>query len=219
MDGLVADGRQAVQAAGRRSRGRVPRSRFTIQPSPVPRCLPILCFALGCALLAAGCDVRDEQARSGPATPWLESTARRLATPVAPEVARPMGGRVECFDGFEAGSRRAAEAGLPLMLVFRATWCRWSGDLMETVLADGRLAALGGRFVCVSIDADREAAICRSFGVGAFPTVILLDADRREQFRATGAAARQGLAAAVETAVLRPRSRVAGLPPDGGASE
>jgi hypothetical protein len=165
-----------------------------------------LCFALGCGLLAAGCDVRDEQARSGPATPWLESTARRLAEPVPPEVARPTGGRIECCDGFETGSRRAA-------------WCRWSGDLMETLLADGRLAALGGRFVCASIDADREAALCRSFGVSGFPTVILLDADRREQFRATGTAARLGLAAAVETAVLRPRPRVAGLPPDGDASE
>lgn len=185
----------------------------------MPRCLPILCFALGCGLLAAGCDVRDEQARSGPATPWLESTARRLAEPVPPEVARPTGGRIECCDGFETGSRRAAEAGLPLVLVFRATWCRWSGDLMETLLADGRLAALGGRFVCASIDADREAALCRSFGVSGFPTVILLDAERREQFRATGTAARLGLAAAVETAVLRPRPRVAGLPPDGDASE
>lgn len=188
-------------------------------PSPVSRRLRSLRFVVACGLLIAGCDVRDEQARRGPATPWLESTARRLSAADAPDGALPPGGRVECFDGFEAGSRRAAEAGLPLVLVFRATWCRWSGDLMETVLADARLAALGGRFVCAAIDADHEAAICRSFGVGAFPTVILLDTDRREQFRATGAAARQGLAAAVETAVLQPRSRVAGLPPGGGASE
>lgn len=185
----------------------------------MPRGLPSLCLAVGCGLLAVGCDVRDEQARSGPATPWLESTARRLQAPLPTEVTRPVGGRLECSAGYEAGSRRATEAGLPLVLVFRASWCRWSGGLLTAMVADDRLAALNGRFVCVSIDADREAATCRSFGVSGFPTVILLDADRREQFRATGAAARLGLAAAVESAVRRPRSRVAGLPPDGDALE
>jgi hypothetical protein len=183
------------------------------------RRLPVFRLVLGCGLLAAGCEVRDEQARSGPATPWLESTVRRLAAPAASDVARPTGGRVECCDGFEAGSRRALEAGLPLVLVFRATWCRWSGDLAETVLADSRLAALGGRFVCVSIDADREPAICRSFNVGEYPTLVVLDANRQEQFRAAGAAAHLGLAAAVETVLGRPRPRVAGLPSGDGGSE
>ncbi len=183
------------------------------------RRLPIFHALLGCGLLAAGCDVRDEQARSGPATPWLEAAIRRLATPAPPRAEQPASGRVECCDGFETGSRRATEAGMPLVLVFRASWCRWSGNLLETALADPRLAALGDRFVCSSVDADREAAVCRAFGVGAFPTVVVIDADRREQFRATGASARQGLAAAVETVVGRPRARVALGPQAGSASE
>ena len=169
--------------------------------------------------MAAGCDVRDEQARSEPAAAWFETMAQQLAdAPPPPERFGP-GGSLECFDGFGTGSRRAAEAGLPMLLVFRATWCRWSGDLLERVLADGRLAAAGGRFVCTSIDADREAAVCRSFGVEAFPTVIVLYTDRRERFRATGAAACRGLATAMESVLAAPRQRVARSPPGDTTSE
>jgi hypothetical protein len=55
--------------------------------------------------------------------------------------------------------------------------------------------------------------------VAAFPTVIVLDADRREQFRASGAAARQGLATALEGVLARPRSRVAHSGADAGPLE
>lgn len=184
-------------------------------PSPLPR----VAVALACCLLAAGCDVRDEQARRWPTAAWLETTAQRLAAPSAALDERPTDSAIECCDGFDHGSRRAGEAGLPLVLVFRASWCRWSGDLVDAVLADDRLAAAGGRFICATIDADRDAAVCRSFGVAAFPTVILLDADRREQFRASGAAAREGLVVAVEGVLARPRPRVARTSDDAGAVE
>ena len=189
------------------------------QRSPVPRPSPHSLLALACGLIAAGCDVRDEQARPGTAAAWLETTALRLSSPAATLAARPANPAIECCDGFENGSRRATEAGLPLLLVFRARWCRWSGDLVDAVVADERLANAGGRFICASIDADRDAAVCRSFGVAAFPTVIVLDADRREQFRASGAAARQGLATALEGVLARPRSRVAHRSADAGPLE
>ncbi len=189
------------------------------QRSLVPRPSPHSLLALACGLIAAGCDVRDEQARPGPAAAWLETTAMRLSSPAATLAARPANPAIECCDGFENGSRRASEAGLPLLLVFRARWCRWSGDLVDAVVADERLASAGGRFICASIDADRDAATCRSFGVAMFPTVIVLDADRREQFRASGAAARQGLATALEGILARPRSRVARSSTDAGPLE
>lgn len=165
-----------------------------------------------CGLPPIGCEVRDEEARTGPSAVWLETTARRLNDGRSMAVSRTGGGSIEGVDGFAAGSRRATDAGLPMLLVFRASWCRWSGDFVESVLADERMAAAAGQVVCVAIDADREAAVCRSFGVRTFPTLLVLDADRRERFRATGAAARRGLAAALETAVAPPASRVAELP-------
>jgi hypothetical protein len=169
-------------------------------------------FAItACGILLPGCEVRDEEARTGPSAAWLETMARRLGDKPAKAASRTDGG-VECIDGFTSGARRATDAGLPMLLVFRASWCRWSGTLVATMLADERMAAASGRIVCVAIDADREAAVCRSFGVRTFPTLIVLDADRRERFRATGAAARRGLAAALETAVAPTAGRIAELP-------
>ncbi|MFM8414681.1 MAG: thioredoxin family protein [Planctomycetota bacterium] len=178
--------------------------------SPVRRLLGMA----ACGCLLGGCEVRDEEARTGPPAAWYETIARRLDSGAAePRVRTPTAGGVECIDGFAAGARRAREGGLPMLLVFRAAWCRWSGDLVESVLGDERMASAAGRVVCVSVDADREPAICRSFGVQTFPTVLVLDTDRRERFRATGAAARRGLPAAIEAACAPADSpRVADLP-------
>lgn len=167
-----------------------------------------------CGCLLVGCEVRDEEARTSPADAWYETMARRLdAGPTELRARATAGGSVECIDSFAVGSRRARDGGLPMLLVFRAAWCRWSGDLVESVLADQRMASAAGRVVCVSIDADREPAICRSFGVQTFPTVLVLDSERRERFRATGAAARRGLAAAIDAACAGDDGpRVADLP-------
>lgn len=172
-----------------------------------------LLVVAACGIPFCGCEVRDEEARAGPSAAWFETMARRLSEGQAAVRGRAATGGVEWVDGFAVGSRRAADGGLPMLLVFRAAWCRWSGDLVDTALAEERMAAVAGRVVCISIDADREPEICRSFGILAFPTVIVLDTERRERFRATGAAARRGLASALEAAVAPPGRRVAELPP------
>lgn len=166
-----------------------------------------------CGCLLVGCEVRDEEARSGPAATWYEATAIRLDADSATPPGRATAGGAECIDGFAAGSRRARDGGLPMLLVFRAAWCRWSGDLVERVLADARMVSAAGRVVCVAVDADREPVVCRSFGVQAFPTVLVIDTGGQERFRATGADARRGLPAAIEAACAEPDGlRVAGLP-------
>jgi len=179
----------------------------------MPRLSPPSLLVIVCVTLLGGCEVRDEEVRSGPPPAWSASVARRLHDDADGGRSRT-GGGPEWLDGFQAGSRRATEADLPMLLVFRAGWCRWSGDLVEAAFADERLAATAGRLVCVSIDADREAAVCRSFGVHAFPTVVVLDPDGHERFRATGAAARRGLATALAAAVGTTRPRVAAQPAD-----
>jgi hypothetical protein len=78
---------------------------------------------------------------------------------------------------------------------------------VTAAVADPRVVDLARRFVCVAVDADRDAATCREFEVTAFPTVILLDCAREERFRATGSSAAAGLASAMAD-VLSTRSRV-----------
>lgn len=164
-------------------------------------------------ILSTGCDVRDEEARGGSVSPWLPEIIERLAAPSHRSTEVATAGRtIELVDGFAAGSRRAGDGGLPMLLIFRASWCRWSEAFVAELPIEPRLVGLAGSFVCVTVDADRDPATCRSFGVQAFPTAIVLDRDRRETFRATGAAARVGMATAVESVIEAPARRIAGQP-------
>jgi hypothetical protein len=173
---------------------------------PLRIAMPVLA-----AILLVGCDVRDEQARGGWSTAWQPTTVQRL-TGSPPRASTDPGAAprfVEHVEGYAAGARRAGDSGLPMLLFFRASWCRWSGSLAAETLADPGLA---GSFVAVTVDADRDAATCRSFGVRTFPTVIVLDRERRERFRATGSAVRDGLAAAISAVTTEATRRVATQP-------
>ena len=147
----------------------------------------------GLLALVAGCEVRDELAPP-PASGWpiVPAVGPRPLFPAAD--AAPT--TIEYVEGFESGMRRAAEDGRPLLVVFRGAWCRWSVELTQGTLADQQIVGLSRRFVCVALDADRDAATCRRFGVDRFPSVLLLEADGSERFRATGSTA-AGLADAM----------------------
>lgn len=151
--------------------------------------------ALVAAALVAGCDVRDETVRIEPTAaawqvPVFDATSGRDAL-----AAGPAG--IEYVEGYDDAARRAAAAGMPLLLVFRAGWCRHSAALAAGPLAADGIVARSRRFVCAAVDADRDAATCRSFAVQGFPTVIVVDARGRERFRTTGAAL-AGLAGALD---------------------
>ena len=177
-------------------------SRFSLPP-----------HAVAWTFLIVGCDIRDEQPRVESDSPWLEAVARRIEADATGETATGSDIRLpaEPITDFASGARRAAVERLPLLLVFQARWCRWSGEVVETLRSDARLSDDAGRFVCATVDADHDAAVCRSFGVTMFPTVIVLDETGRERFRATGRGARRNLSAAL-AAALDPGLRVGSLP-------
>lgn len=154
------------------------------------------------AAAVTGCEVRDElavpPAADWPARPVVD--ARPLFPAAAPLTA------VEYVAGYDSGLRRAAEDGRPLLMVFRGSWCRWSAELTHGTLADPRIVAASRQFVCVAVDADRDAATCRRFAVDRFPTVLLLDAAGTERFRVTGSTA-AGLADAMAELLAAPTAR------------
>ncbi|MFM8734495.1 MAG: thioredoxin family protein [Pirellulales bacterium] len=173
---------------------------------PPPR---IVTAAIVLALAAAhGCSVRDEQTVGGGEARWWSTATGGANTGLiagAPPAQRPAA-TIEYVEGFAAAAKRAGDAGLPMLVVFRADWCRWSGELVSAAVADPRVVDLARRFVCVAVDADRDAATCREFAVDAFPTVMLLDASRGVRFRATGTSAAARLASAMAE-VLSTRGR------------
>lgn len=149
------------------------------------------------ATLAGGCDVRDE-----PVATVADTALWPAASPGQPPVPRDGAAgpatQVEYVEGYESAARRAAAEGRPLLLVFGASWCRWSGELARGPLTDRHVVERSRDFVCVFVDADREPKTCGSFGVDAFPTVIVVDADGHERFRATGRGGVDGLGEALE---------------------
>jgi len=157
----------------------------------------------GAAVVAlVGCEFRDETVRTTVGAPLWPPAA---STPAARDGDRPAtpGPVVDYDEGYEAAARRAAAEGRPLLLVFRASWCRWSGELGRGRLTDPAVVARLRRCVCAVVDADRDADICRTFAVTAFPTVIVIDPEGRERFRGTGAAGMEGLTAALDAAPHR----------------
>lgn len=147
--------------------------------------LPLAAAALAVAAWG-GFEIRDEVAE--PSVP----RAVRLAAP-APETAAA----IEYVEGFDAGQRRAAAEGRPMLVLFRATWCRWCAELARGTLVDRRLVGLSRQFVCVIVDADRHPGECRRFGVREFPTLILATAVGEERRRWTGCPSADELVAAL----------------------
>lgn len=151
-------------------------------------------------LAAGGCSVRDERAVGKGDAAWWATTSEEArpgligGSPAQP----PAVAAIEYEEGFAAAARRAAETGKPTLLVFRAAWCRWSGDLLSAAAGDPRIVTRARRCVCVAVDADRDPDTCARFEVRAFPTVILLDADGEEAFRRTGSSAVGPLAEALD---------------------
>jgi len=146
---------------------------------------------LGCLLAGlSGCEVRDEVIRPVVRSRLIDrSTLDAVRSPVR---------EIECVGGYEDGRARAIADGKPLLLVFRAEWCRFSAELSQRTLRDGRLVEVSRRAVCVMLDADRDAATCRRFGVTVFPTVVVCGPDGRERFRTSGPAAADAVATAIE---------------------
>lgn len=154
--------------------------------------------AAGLTIVAwAGCDMRDEPVRvaqdGGIWRPILSAEQ-----PAGPERGVRAATALEFVEGYEAAARLAAAEGRPLFLVFGASWCRWSGEMARGPLSDREIVSRTRRFVCVFVDADRDAATCRAFDVAAFPTLIVIGGDGQECFRATGSVAPASLAAALD---------------------
>ena len=172
-------------------------------PSQLPPSFSRASVLAAWLLTLAGCDIRDEAVL--PVMPDLLVGGVEIADGAG------AGHGIEYVSGYEAGRKRATAERKPLLLVFRATWCRFSADLTQRTLAEERVVGLSRRSVCVMVDADRDADICRRFGVKAFPTLIILPVDGGEPVRKTGRPTAATVAADLEKALDPPH--IAGAAP------
>jgi thiol:disulfide interchange protein len=132
---------------------------------------PTFVFAL-CMLL--GCEVGYEQPsthaqrRQPSDTGWRPKASSRQPTGTLAH------GRVQFVEGYAQGCALAASRQKPMMLFFTAHWCEYCRQMVDEAFTHPQVVRLSDSFVCVLVDADREAAVCRQFAVSGYPTIQFL---------------------------------------------
>ncbi len=165
--------------------------------------LLMVAVAAAAILVGSGCEIRDEAVQSGTSS---ASERRLLPSSVRNErqaVNHAAATAIEYVENYRTGLERAAASGRPLVVICRASWCRWCAGLSQGVLSDPKVVQRSARCVCVTLDADRDTEVCRRLGVRGFPTVILQTPEGREVKRLTGRTEVESLAAAIDEATSR----------------
>lgn len=163
----------------------------------------VIGLLLPAIVLTNGCEIHDEQVQAHSVRvseqrllPSPDGVNGQMVNHAAPT-------SIEYVEDYQAGLERATATGKPLVIICRASWCRWCAGLSQGVLADPEVVQRSSRCVCVTLDADRDAEICRKLGVRGFPTVILQTPTGREVKRLTGRSEVRTLAAAIDEATAR----------------
>ncbi len=153
-------------------------------------------LSIAVVLAAIGCDVYDEPVRPV-ADRDIAPGWNGLAEGQRPYVGgKPSG--IEFVEGYPSALARAELERKPLLVLFRASWCRWCGEMTAKVLSEQQVVQRSRRFICVAVDADRDPGICRTHGVRGYPTILVLSPDGREIARRTGKVALKTLVAMLD---------------------
>jgi thiol:disulfide interchange protein len=171
----------------------------------------IVLTAFAVLALTAGCDVYDEPATAvadrSNADPWSG-----LSESQRPQAGTIRQAGIEYVEGYDSALARAAAERKPVLVLFRASWCRWCGDMTGRVLSEERVVRQSHRFVCVAVDADRDREICRRHDIRGFPTILLLGDDGREIARRTGRVGPAELASLLEKVEVDPTTLATPVP-------
>lgn len=134
----------------------------------------VLCLAATVCALAMGLN-----AQAGETRPSTEAKPPAAKAEAKAEAEAEATGVVFLTD-IEEAKKLAAESKKRIFIVFSTTWCGPCKKLDADVWSDASFAeALSKQFVALKIDGDKQKELTRSFGVTAYPTIVLAEADAK----------------------------------------
>jgi hypothetical protein len=145
-----------------------------------------------------GCEIGVEQPN--------QPTAQQPRTE-APRPRRTYGG-LQFVEGFAAGREAAVKQRKPMLLFFTASWCQYCHQMADEAFAHPQVISLSQQFVCVLVDADAEAEVCRQFQVTGYPTIQFLSPRGVPLNRVVGKQPGQQVTMAMQTALQQVARRL-----------
>ena len=76
---------------------------------------------------------------------------------------------------FQSALKAARESGKPVMVDFYTDWCGWCKKLDTDTYSNARVSSLSDKFVCVKVDAEKNARLAAAYKVTGYPTVLFID--------------------------------------------
>jgi len=87
---------------------------------------------------------------------------------------------------FDEAFKLAKEKNLPIMMDVYTDWCGWCKKLDKDVYSADSVAQLSQKFICLKLNPETDKEHGDLFKVEGYPTIIFLDASRKELNRITG---------------------------------
>ena len=115
-------------------------------------------------------------------------------------------------DDLNTALKEAKERDMPVMIDFYTKWCHWCKELDRNTYSNRGVDNLASNFVCVKIDAEKDAAAAAKYDVRGYPTIIFLNPNGSYNSRVVGYREPLRFRKAMETAMQGAPKRVNGKP-------
>ncbi len=90
---------------------------------------------------------------------------------------RPPQASIEFHTDYSLAIQQAEEAGRPLMVLFTCRDCPCCRYMLQHALRDPKAVASAKDFLCVQVELEQNAQLCREFRVQSFPTLQFVSPD------------------------------------------